>query len=710
MERRSASVAVALLVMMAGSAGGQEPVWLAGRVVAAGAGDPVVGAEVRLADGRSAVTDAEGRWRIGPVEPGPQELTVRHMAYAEATLRLASAAGPHVVRLTPRPVSLGELVVTASRRVQELKDVPVATEVVGRTELRATGASDLAAVLVERTGVALEGGHPVGAGVMLQGLGSERVLVLLDGQPYVGRLSGRQDLSRIPTASIERIEIVKGPQSTLYGSDAMGGVVNVITRGPAGSGWSGGFEATGGSRDRLDLAADVRGRLGSIGLSAEAGRRSIELVPGTAETAGTLAGRRDALAKLEWTAGPSTSVAAAGFALDERQRWRSGQLYNFADNRQLGGRLAAQLVAAAHRVAPTLYWTEFRHLSRQSTASRPMEGSGESESQRLAEAELLYGFTAGFVGLDAGIEARRESIRSDRVAGERRELNELESFAQVTMSGQAWSLVPGVRLSGSERWGTHWSPRLAALFRPVPDLALRTSVGRGYRAPDFKELYMEFLNTGPGFGYVVRGNPELRAETSSNVSASIEWAGQRVYARAQAYLNRFDDFIETRQLGDSSGVTVFTYGNVDDGTTRGVELETGATWGGLRVEAGIGFLDAEHADTGEPLLGRPARTGRLLVAWALPSGFRASATAVHTGPTPLRFQGDALIERAGFSRLDLRFAQELPHGLELTFGSDNVTGVRPAEWPGYLGRQFHLGVSWRGRTASFEAGDPFSRE
>src|SRR5690606_39909126 len=99
--------------------------------------------------------------------------------------------------LTPRAISLDELVVTASRRVQQLADVAVATEIVGREEIRRSGAADLSAVLVDRTGIAIEGGHPAGTGVMLQGLGAERVLVLVDGQPFIGRLSGSLDLSRI---------------------------------------------------------------------------------------------------------------------------------------------------------------------------------------------------------------------------------------------------------------------------------------------------------------------------------------------------------------------------------------------------------------------------------------------------------------------------------------------------------------------------------
>src|SRR5690606_31627318 len=93
------------------------------------------------------------------------------------------------VRLTAAPLALDRVVVTAARREQRLADAVVTTEVVGRREIEQSGATDLASVLTEQTGIQLHGGHPSGAGVMLQGIGAERVLVLLDGQPLVGRVA-----------------------------------------------------------------------------------------------------------------------------------------------------------------------------------------------------------------------------------------------------------------------------------------------------------------------------------------------------------------------------------------------------------------------------------------------------------------------------------------------------------------------------------------
>ncbi|MGH7504579.1 MAG: TonB-dependent receptor, partial [Longimicrobiales bacterium] len=204
-----------------------------------------------------------------------------------------------------------------------------------------------------------------------------------------------------------------------------------------------------------------------------------------------------------------------------------------------------------------------------------------------------------------------------------------------------------------------------------------------------------FLNVGPGFGYTVRGNPDLEPEVSRNLTASIEWAGARTYLRLEAFDNRFDDFIETRPVGDSSGITVYTYGNVDDGFTRGAELEAGVTWRGLRLEAGYGVLHAQDSETGESLLGRPERSARGTIGYSRPGGLRVAVTGVHTGETAMRRTASGTEWREGFLRFDARVAQEVWGGFELAVGVDNLFDVRLAEWPGFTGRHLYTAVSWR---------------
>lgn len=701
------ALAAALLLLAPRPAAAQQGA-LAGRVVDAATGRPVAEAELRLAgpDGveRRERSGLAGGWRFAGLRPGRHVLTVRAIGYAPLALdRALGAAGDTAVtvRLAPRPLALDQIVVTAARREQRLADAVVTTEVVGRREIEQTGASDLAAVLTEQAGIQLEGGHPAGTGVMLQGIGSERVLVLLDGQPLVGRLSGNFDLSRIPTAMVERVEVVKGPQSTLYGSEAMGGVVNVVTRQAPEASWGGSATVVGGTDGRRDATLGASLAAGAWNATVDAGLRTVERTPGRRETLGALAERADGAAKVRWGADSATSVEASALVLSERQRWLGGAFYDFADNTQLGARLtASHLFGGAHRLTPTLHLSRFEHLARRAQSGSPIAGTGDAQVQRLLEGELLYAGRVAGLQVDGGVEVRQEHIRTTdgRIDGAdargARTLHSAEPFAQVELGGGRWSVVPGARLTWNEQWGTHLTPRVAARWRPTDAVTLRASAGQGFRAPDFKELYLRFTNDAAG--YAVYGNPSLRPESSTNLTGGAEWSGDRAYARAQLFWNRLTDFIETRPLPAAGSLQLYEYGNVEQGTTRGADLELGVAVGSLRAEAAYSYLDAEDRATGLPLLGRPEHAGRVALSHALPFGVRGSVAGVYTGATPMeRGEGGAITStRDAFARLDARLARRLPQGLELALGVDNLLDAAPDAWAGAVGRQLYTSLSW----------------
>jgi outer membrane receptor protein involved in Fe transport len=232
------------------------------------------------------------------------------------------------------------------------------------------------------------------------------------------------------------------------------------------------------------------------------------------------------------------------------------------------------------------------------------------------------------------------------------------------------------------------------MFRPHPSLALRASLAGGYRAPDFKETYLEFLNVGPGFAYIVKGNPDLEPETSWSFTGSAEWAGTRESLRVQAYHNRFQGFIEPEQEPDSAGILVFRYANVEEGTTQGIDIEGGVVWRSVRLDAGYAWLRARAA-AGEPLLGRPEHGARTTLSWVSPWGMRASATTLYTGETPVTRSQSGVTFRDAFFRMDARLAQSLPAGIELVLGADNVFDAQPARWPGLAERHVYVSVGWR---------------
>ena len=675
---------------------------IGGRVTDAATGRAMAGAEVRVAGPDSAVvrTDAEGGWSAAGLRAGRYVVRARRLGYAVGTTSVELVEGAQLsvaLALDAVPLALDQVVVTSARRPQRLADAVTTTEVVSRADIERTGASDLASVLTEQTGIQLQGGMPAGAGVMLQGLGSERVLVLLDGQPIAGRISGVFDISRIPTSVVERIEVVKGPQSTLYGTDAMGGVINVITRSPVEGMLGAALTATGGTQGRRDGSASVTLGWRSLTSQWDVSHRSTEMTPGRSEGAGALATRTDGAAKLRWTADSSRWIEASVLALDERQRWRTSAFYNFGDNRQASGRLTGAWQSGRHRLVPTLYASIYDHVSRSSTEPSPIRGdTGERQLQRVWQAELLYNARLGVHALDVGTQLRRDETETARVTGGLRSIVTVEPFAQADIAlAETFSVVPGVRVSRSEQWGTHVTPRLAARWRAGDRLTLRASVGEGFRAPDFKELFMFFQNTSAG--YAVIGNEDLRPESSRNATAGAEWSTERGFVRGQLFWNRFTDFIETRAITAPDEPPVYQYRNVDDGFTRGVELETGLAVAGWRAEAGYSGLSTRNEATGRPLLGRPAHSGRVMLGRTLPFDLRASVSAVATGRTPMErddASGAVTSWREAFTRVDARVARALPGELEIVVGADNLFDQRPAEWAGFTGRHLYTSLSW----------------
>lgn len=677
---------------------------LRGTVVDAGSALPLDGAQIVVTGPTPAMvqSDSRGGWQVAGLAPGRYRILARRIGYGARDLTVELSAGEVAERrvvLTAMPVALDQVVVTAARREQALKDVAVTTEVVTRREIEQTGASDLSSILTEQLGIELQGGHPAGAGIMLQGLGSERVLVLLDGQPVTGRISGVFDVSRIPASVIERVEVVKGPQSTLYGSEAMGGVVNIITRSPLAHTLGGSAAISIGTQGRLDGTVGTMLGRGDWSSAVNVSRRRTELTPGRNTEEGALAARTDLAAKVVWSPDSATSLEASVLALDERQRWLSGSYFNFGDNSQVSGRLTGALLRGRHRLVPALHVSVFDHLSRASTEPKPIAGdTGQRQVQRLFEAELIYNTQLGGArqhALDLGVELRREDTRSGNVPGGLRALMTLEPFAQLELRAAALRVVPGVRMSWSEQWGTHLTPRLALRYEASDAITVRASASSGFRAPDFKELYMFFQNQSAG--YAVEGNADLRPESSRNLTAGVEWAADRIYLRGQLFQNEFRDFIETRPISAPGEPPVYRYENIDDGWTRGAELESGFSSGRVRAELGYSRLATRDRATGEPLLGRAAHSGRAGATLSLPLGLRLSATAVHTGRTPMQrdtASGAVMGWRDAFTRADVRIAQHLPGGLQLSLGADNVFDQRPAEWAGFTGRHLYTTLTW----------------
>ena len=686
------SALIAFLLIAQGTAGTPQEARLRVEVSASVDARPLEGASVSIDGVLSEVrTDRSGSW-TGAIAAGERRVRVKAIGYQPRDTVLEVNASLTVrLSLAQAIVPLDEIIVTAARREQRLADAVVETEVITSSELR-RGPSDLSAVLAERVGIQLDGGVPSGASVQLRGFGGRRVLVLLDGQPVAGRVNGTLDLSRFPVATLERIEIVKGPQSTLYGSDAIGGVINLISRSAPSSGVEAGISTLTGSHGRTAIDADAGFRRGALSTAIDAGYQSVDLVSGVSSDQATYARRANGGLRASWDVDSMRGIELGALAVVERQRYRTGQLYHFGDNVQTSMRVDAHNDGKADRFTTTISGSTFDHLSRAATGDAPASDSGARDRQRLLQGELNWSGIRGFGTADAGVTVRREWIDADRLSENVSAITGLEPFAQATFPVGRMLVTPGARLSWSDRWGQFLAPRLAILARPRDDIAVRASIGRGFRAPDFKELYLSFVNDAAG--YAVYGNPNLRPERSTSISLGAEWTGATTYLRATGFNAQYRDFIETL-APDASGV--FTYGNVASGWTRGVEAEGGLLLRQWRLEAGGERLWTRDQSTGLPLLGRAPTTMRASINGPTLLATNLTLRAAYVGRTPISTDAEGATEyRDAFPQVSVRLSRLVGPRLELSGEVTNLLDYRlNAGWPGYTGRTASIGLRWR---------------
>ena len=175
-------------------------------------------------------TDLDGKFTLsGPFEL-PLTLEVSHIGYKKKKNIIDKQVDSEIKFMLSREfLTMNELVVTATRTKKLHDNVPIATEVITKNDIENSGSRNIADLLSQRSGVSLQTSVEGGTVLNILGMDSRYILILMDGQPIIGRFNNRVALDQISTSQVIKVEIVKGPNSSLYGSEAMAGVINIIT-------------------------------------------------------------------------------------------------------------------------------------------------------------------------------------------------------------------------------------------------------------------------------------------------------------------------------------------------------------------------------------------------------------------------------------------------------------------------------------------------
>jgi outer membrane receptor for ferrienterochelin and colicins len=601
------------------------------------------------------------------------------------------------------------IVVTGTRSERPASSATAPGEVVTRADLDRTGARTVADALATRPGVWVE--RTLGrAAVSLSGLGPEYTLVLVDGRRQVGRVDGVLDLDRISAGGVERIEVLRGAGSALYGSDALGGIVNVISADPDER-----FAQVGVRTDSI-RSTDVDARAGD-------GRRALRWQLGGGLATGDGYDRDPS--DLSTTASEFTEARTDGriaWAPGDGKRVSLGANYTrrdlrgvnatgsgaVFDNRNLDEegmlRLDARWALASGTivrggVAASELRDQFLSDQRRSDAldtyqesiDRALEGSAQIE-RRFGARNLV---TAGVDGL---VEALSSPRLDDGDGSRARAAVFLQDELRLGAADQLL-IVPAARLDADTQFGVHATPRLAARWDVDERVAVRASYGWGYRAPDFKQLYLRFEN--PGVGYVVEGDPDLAPETSQTVAAGGELRVAGATFSVDVYRTDLTDMIGF-VLDDAAVMPQrFVYANV--AAAHVTAADAGVAWrrGRFAVRGSYSLALTRDEDRDRPLDGRPRHRGSAELAWEdAGEGFTAVARAVVTGRRSYfaDMDGDGVDEERVADRyavVGAQLAKRFGRTLHAYLGVDNALDAGDAELTPIAPRSLYAGVQVR---------------
>lgn len=528
-----------------------------------------------------------------------------HRIILAAVVGLAVASTPHSARAQDRPYLLDGLVVTASPTPRAAGDVARSVTVLDGAELRARGHSLLSEALRDVPGISVVRGGSFGAvtSVFMRGGESDYVQVLVDGV-QVNSPGGAFDFAGLTLDNVERVEVVRGPASSLYGSDAVAGVIHVITRAGRGAP-EGSLSLRGGSYGAREAALSLMGGDGSAGWSLGLFHLRTEgILP-------VNNGFENSVVSGSVRLAPDTDTRATlSLRLGDRKyRFPTDGTGAIVDENAFtfGDEVSAAL-SASRRVA--------RGLEVQGSVALARTGSGtDDQPDGVADTAGYYGFTSldhvqratadvrahlsrgGFVttvGVEVEDQEQRSFSESLSEWGPTAGRNEHErwnraAYAHVTGVAGSRSFAVGGRIEDNERFGrmSTWNTEVGwqadAAFR------LRAGAGVAMKEPTF------FENFAQGW---VRGNPDLAPERARSVEAGFEGAlaAGRVGVRGTVFHQRFRDLIQYVAVPSVPGEPNFA--NVAEASSRGVEMGSDLRVGPVRATIDWTWLDTEVLEGG----------------------------------------------------------------------------------------------------------------
>lgn len=558
-------------------------------------------------------------------------------------------------------VQTKDVIVTATKTEAEVKAVPQAVEVITKEDIQRTGANDVLTALSLANNLNLSRAGMTGNAVSLRGMSTNHTLILVDGKRYAGEdtdvTTNVYNLQRLNVSDIERVEIVRGPSSSLYGSDAMGGVINIITKTPEKAGGTVGIvTGTRNTAEYFNVNSGKHGRWSAVVDGRIDKQRAINRYAHSVSSSGAV------------TDGYDRSMYGM------RRTFHGGAVYDFENANKNKLRFDVDYMnedlrsdyADTKSASGMLYYNKNKHewyhneqkgfsveytgkTNRNEYQFRTYYNQLEKHSNLVNERKFPSPVMENILGamypkadmdyakyntwvteakdtmyigdrhnLTFGGEYRRLEYEGTRLGGSTAGLDKKIASKDVNSYAgyieDMWQvhdkllLIPSVRLEHNSQFGSEATPKIGATYSINNHWRFKANYGKGYKAPTLSELYM-VMNRAMGVATVhVEGNPNLQPETSYSYDFSIEADKGANFGKLTYFNNKVSNLIDTEST--QSGNEYWSkYINIGKAQINGVELELGRhlndRW---TAKVTHNYLDATNKITGERLGNRAKNT------------------------------------------------------------------------------------------------------
>ncbi|MDR1626466.1 MAG: TonB-dependent receptor [Spirochaetia bacterium] len=618
-------------------------------------------------------------------------------------------------------LELEAITVTGTRTEKRLADTPVVTEVITAEEIENSNADTLTDIL-DDYGLMYTSG-PMGDYIQLQGMGEGRVLYLIDGRRVTGRIAQRLNGETLPLGNVERIEIVRGPQSALYGSDGIGGVINIITKKPDGD---------------VSLSVSLTNRFLLAYDDPDTPYKAdpfLDFNPLREQTAMVKAGFPLAALRNNLTLEGSRgdfyyAEKEATSILPEYKRGKAGfdSAFNPGDASEvrLGGAFmllrsddktntAGSLERRDYLRANGYAETDFTPLENGNLTLRLYDDyyqrdkdtysalidtwfrGDNHEEENLVAAEALgvydgvedFIFTLGLEGAYNRMD--KYNLRND---GTLASLNKQAVFVQAENFAEGvYSLIGGLRLERNSMFGLAAAPKLSAMYHLSKEFRVLGGAGLGYRAPSFNDLYVTMDETVVSGHPTVLGNEDLKPEYALGFNAALEYSAEKRFAQLNVYYTELSNEIAYADTGakTSKNAVIYKNENVFRSFRTGVDGEAKITlFEHGFVSAGYSYLYAYDRSEEEKLHIQPAHTAKTK------AGADFKGAGIHTylqgrwfsplDPSDPDYDNARLI-------LDFYFSAAIGGHIKIRLSVDNITGETDPLGP-ITAQTFSLGIQY----------------